>query len=205
MHKPNESQTTFPEFINPKDLPYSTIQYRGKLPHLFKEGGTYFVTFRLGDAVIKKSSNHHQKREISKLTAEEIFEFSEPAIQQGMCILKEKSIAEMIQNALLFFHKERYYLYAWCIMPNHVHTVVSPFNPYSLSAILHTWKSFTAKEINKSLGTSGVIWERESFNHLVRNEEYLKRFIDYIEYNPVKAGLCNKPEEWLFSSASVKL
>jgi REP element-mobilizing transposase RayT len=86
-------------------------------------------------------------------------------------------------------------------MPNHVHTLFTPREGHKMSAIVHSWKSFTAHECNKLLGTTGRFWEREPFDRYIRNERHFRNTLAYIEENPVKAGLCDKPDEWLWSSA----
>jgi len=97
--------------------------------------------------------------------------------------------------------QQRYRLHAWVVMPNHVHVLVTPLHDYSLSSILHSWKSFTAKEANKLLGRGGAFWLEEYFDRAVRDENHFRRVIEYIDYNPVKAGLCVQPEDWPFTSA----
>ncbi len=86
-------------------------------------------------------------------------------------------------------------------MPNHVHVVLTPGEGHELSRILHSWKSFTANRINVLLGRSGRLWQEESFDHVIRSEEDLVKFIDYTENNPVVAGLCGLPDDWPHSSA----
>lgn len=110
---------------------------------------------------------------------------------------------EFMQQALLCFNEQRYCLHAWIVMPNHVHVLLTPRSGESLSQILHTWKSFTANKANAALGRTGAFWQREYFDRFVRNEEHFSAAIEYIENNPVKAGLCQTPVEWRYSSASV--
>ena len=158
-------------------------KWRGNLPHIYKEGCTYFVTFSLIDAVPERL----RKRRL-----------------QGSCILRDSRAASIVENALLHFQGERYSLSAWSVMPNHVHAVVTPFADQNLSKILHSWKSFSAHEINKALGRNGSVWEKESFDHLVRNQGGFERFVRYTESNPVVAGLCEKPDLWPFGSARLR-
>jgi len=132
-------------------------------------------------------------------SAEEIAAASEPSLTAGSCALRHPEIAVIVQNALIHFNEIRYTISAWCIMPNHVHVVVTPLLHYSIPAIMHSWKSFTSNHINKILGLDGPFWERESFDHLIRSFEDWVRFIRYTEDNPVLAGLCAKPENWPFS------
>jgi putative DNA methylase len=87
------------------------------------------------------------------------------------------------------------------VMPDHVHVVVTPFPDYSLSSLLHSWKSFTANQINRRLGRSGRLWQEESFDHLIRSVDAFTSFVTYTEDNPVAAGLCGQPRDWRFSSA----
>jgi putative DNA methylase len=70
-----------------------------------------------------------------------------------------------------------------------------------LSTIIHSWKSYTAKKANATLNRRGEFWQREYFDRLIRNEKHFADAITYIHNNPVKAGLCNNPGDWQFSSA----
>ena len=70
-----------------------------------------------------------------------------------------------------------------------------------LASIMHSLKSYTAHEANKILGRSGQFWLHESYDHWVRDHEELERIVEYIAYNPVKANLVTKPQEWFFCSA----
>ena len=119
----------------------------------------------------------------------------------GSCFLQDPRVAAMMQEALLYFDRERYGLHAWCVMPNHVHTLLTPKASWGLGQIAHSWKSFTAHEANKLLNRSGEFWQTEPFDRYIRNEQHFRNAVAYIENNPVKAGLCAQPEDWLWSSA----
>jgi len=110
-------------------------------------------------------------------------------------------VAEMVQNSLLFFDRVRYRLSAWLVMPNYVHMLLTPCENQDVSAILHSLKSYTANEANKLSGRTGQFWQPESFDRWIRDADHFARVIAYIENNPVKAGLCKRPEDWPFSSA----
>jgi len=185
--------------VDPRSQPHATPKWRGNLPHLYKEGCTYFATFSLIDAVPK----HLQRKRLFEAddNAEVIAAELDPGITTGSCLLKDPKLASIIENALLHFQGERYALSAWCVMPNHVHVVVTPFSGFTLPKILHSWKSFSAHEINKALEREGKVWEEETFDHLVRNELAFEKFVGYTEDNPVVAGLCERSEDWFFSSA----
>lgn len=119
----------------------------------------------------------------------------------GAAWLNNTAVAEIVQNSLLFFDGQRYSLHAWVIMPNHVHALFTPMEEWTVAKILHSWKSFSAREANKILGRVGVFWQREYFDRAIRDEQGFNTAVAYIENNPVKAGLCQVAEEWQFSSA----
>jgi putative DNA methylase len=86
-------------------------------------------------------------------------------------------------------------------MPNHIHVLLRPRPGHKLETIVHSLKSYTALEANKVLGREGQFWMREVFDRYIRDQEHFARTFRYIENNPVKAGLCARPEDWEFSSA----
>jgi putative DNA methylase len=135
-------------FVDPRELPFAPICSRGELPHLFKEGCIYFVTFRLYDAVIPCTQQEPIPEDDSW---EEITALSEPPLSLGSCVLGKPEAAQIVQDALLYFQGVRYFLDAWCVMPNHVHTVFGPATGMNLSKITHSWKSFTGNQINELL------------------------------------------------------
>ncbi|HMJ26568.1 MAG TPA: transposase [Pyrinomonadaceae bacterium] len=119
----------------------------------------------------------------------------------GSCYLKDSRIAKIVQDAVLFFDKEKYLLSAWVVMPNHVHLVTTPLPGKRLGTIMQSLKSFTANEANKVLERKGTFWMPDYFDRYIRNEKHFARAIAYVENNPAKAGLCKRPEDWPFSSA----
>ncbi|MDD2600649.1 MAG: transposase [Kiritimatiellae bacterium] len=108
---------------------------------------------------------------------------------EGACYLQNPQIRRVVAGALRHFDGSRYDLGAWCIMPNHVHVLVRPREGHTLSQVLHSWKSFTAHEINKLLGRNGEFWQHESYDHIVRNPQALWRIEQYIMNNPVAARI----------------
>jgi REP element-mobilizing transposase RayT len=122
----------------------------------------------------------------------------------GACWLGRPDIAELVEMALLHFDGERYRLLAWCIMPNHVHVLVEPTAENLLDQIVHSWKSYTAHQANRLLGRSGVFWHRDYFDRYMRDEGHLARTVEYVENNPVKAGLTSDPTKWRWSSARLR-
>ncbi len=119
----------------------------------------------------------------------------------GSCFLRDDRLAKIVEDALLHFDGERYALHAWCVMPNHVHTLFTPIGEFKMSRIVHSWKSFTAHECNKVLERTGKLWEREPFDRYIRNQRHFRNAVTYIENNPVKARLCEAAKDWRWSSA----
>lgn len=119
----------------------------------------------------------------------------------GECWLVQPVIAEMLKQVLLAKHNQDYYLHAWVIMPNHVHLLVEPLSNCVLSDILQAIKSISAHHANQLLGREGVFWQRESYDHLVRDEEGFNHALEYIEQNPVKAKLVKLSGDYALGSA----
>ncbi len=204
MNDRKKSTPMVPErIVDPRSEPHTMPQWRGNLPHLYKDGCSYFVTFNLFDAVPQKVLR--RRRIVADETPDLIASVLDPEPFTGSCLLGDPRVASVVEGSLLHFQGNRYALSAWCVMPNHVHAVVTPFSGFTLPTILHSWKSFSAHEINRALERKGGIWEEETFDHLVRGERAFERFVVYTERNPVVAGLCDRPQDWPFGSARYRV
>jgi hypothetical protein len=82
-------------------------------------------------------------------------------------------------------------------MPNHVHAIVATIGEHQLTSILHSWKSFSAHEFNRILNSSGRVWLSESFDHIVRSAEQLKKFEAYIRNNASHLTSPPKRQRWV--------
>src|SRR6266404_3769683 len=190
----------------------SSTRSRGYLPHLETQEAIYFVTFRLADSLprelvlqlrkerdtIEKASLAGNSRpgDLSRLRElRALLKKVERCLDRGMgcCHLRDSRVAGIAAEALRHFHGRRYRLLAWCVMPNHVHVLFSPLREHTLEAILHSWKSYSAQKANALLGRTGPFWQREYFDHLVRDQSSLRRITQYIQDNPKRAGLLNWP------------
>jgi REP element-mobilizing transposase RayT len=186
--------------------PYEEIEAtHRRLPHWQQEGTAYFITFRLADSIPQEKltqweaerkqwlATHPQPwdetaiAEYSKLFSERRQQWLDNGY--GSCLLKLPDVAEIVRSALLHFDGQRYLLDEFVLMPNHVHIIVKLLPGHDLSSVLHSWKSFTAKEINKAIKGTGTIWQDESYDHIVRSDSQLKFYRKYIRENPAKAGL----------------
>ena len=95
-------------------------------------------------------------------------------------------------------------VWAYCLMPNHVHLIAVPQETQSLArAIGGAHKHFAAR-VNQEHGWKGHLWQ-ERFGSYPMDELHLHFAVRYILQNPVRAGLVNRPEEWPFSSAQAHI
>lgn len=180
---------------------------RGYLPHI--EAGTtpQFITWRLADSLpvevlalwaeeLKALPENEKNREI----LQRIEAYLDAG--HGSCLLKNPVAAKIAQDALLFHHRNQYRLLSFVVMPNHCHALLAPIEGFTLSKIMHSQKSFTVHEINKALGREGDLWQAEYYDEIRDDEEAIERTRLYIEWNPVKAGLCADPNYWPYSSGN---
>ena len=177
---------------------------RGYLPHFDAAHVIQNLTFRLADSVpaaqirrwraaLRDGDGDAPKlyRHLAKYEA----------AGWGEGHLKRPEIAKLVQNALLLFDRKRYRLLEWCIMPNHVHVLIEQAEGAPLGQVVRSWKVFTSRHANLILGRSGPFWMRDYFDRYVRDLEHLANVRRYIRWNPVRAGLCDRPEQWPWSSA----
>ena len=75
---------------------------------------------------------------------------------------------------------------------------------WTLSTIMHGWRSYTAHQANKILGRTGDFWMDEYFDRYIRDEKHLDTVINYIDNNPVKAGLIEEGQFWPWSSLGLQ-
>jgi len=182
----------------------------GDLPHWRQQGTTYFITFRLADSLPQEKlrqwaaereqwiATHQEPHD--EAARREYYDLFPQRIQRwldagsGSCALAVVEIKQLVESALRHFDGQRYRLHDFVVAPNHVHALVSPSGEHTLSEILHTWKSFTAHEIlkvAKSGGESGravpalnfarnKVWQKETFDHIVRSLASMERFRAYI-------------------------
>jgi REP element-mobilizing transposase RayT len=208
---------------------------RRHLPHYDVAGGTYFVTACLAGSIptVGMASLRRQadircrmprpaglssaawKMRIAceAFAANEEWLDGHPAVRW----LADARLAAVVRCELMRESGSRYDLHAFVIMPSHVHMLFTPRRSWSgcqrlsgqrcgpRSAILQAFKGRTALACNRILQRQGPFWQSESYDRVVRDERAFENVVRYIEGNPVKAGLCDTPEGWEFSSASTTL
>lgn len=197
---------------------------RRRLPHWEISGAFYFITFRLAGslpAVVAEAwrsergrvreepewSGSREEQASRAWLLDTKFDAQLDRGDTGPRYLSDPAVAALVADALRFFDGQRYALTAYVVMPNHLHTVLQPLlNPkvgamWGLDSLLHSIKSYTAQESNKHLGRKGEFWQREYYDHLIRDERDWTRCVEYTLNNPVTAGLCEVPEAWPWSNA----
>ena len=119
--------------------------YRRRLPHWCPEDAIIFVTWRL-------AGSHRGARP-----------------SRGPVWLRDPRIAEIVLGAVHYGEvKQLYDLYAWVVMPNHVHLLLKPKT--TMAAVMRWLKGRTARVANRLLGRTGLaFWQDESFDHWVRS------------------------------------
>lgn len=203
-------------FLNPlQDIAKHTTV----LPHWEQSRATYFVTFRLADSLPQEKLDRWSRERDAWLAANptprtsvqerEYHERFSIALERwldqgaGSCLLKAPGLAQVVSEALLHFHSERCLQHSFVVMPNHVHALFTPLGDWQLAQLLHSWKSFTAHAIQKHLGQSGEVWQRDYFDRIIRDRAHFHNCVRYIRKNPLKAKL--KPDQYrLFESEWVK-
>jgi len=82
------------------------------------------------------------------------------------------------------------------VMPDHVHLIVSPYEHSSLGRVLSRIKSASSRHIHQKRLAAGRIWQRESFDRIIRSGENLRAKAEYIANNPVRKGLAATSTDW---------
>jgi len=95
-------------------------------------------------------------------------------------------------------------VWAWCLMPNHVHLILVPSHPDGLRAALgETHRRYT-RHVNLREDWRGHLWQSR-FASFPMDEDHLLACARYVELNPVRARLVDRPERWRWSSARAHL
>jgi len=184
---------------------------RGYLPHFESSRLTQHVTFHLADS-LPENALRLLNAELRHLSPEKQVTERRQRVDAwidagiGSCVLSKPDIAEMVQGSLFIFDSQRYRLFAWVVMPNHVHVLFEPAAEWKVATIVASWKKFTARKIcdyyrNSDALSEGAVWHREYWDRYIRDRKHFGETVKYIHMNPVKAGLVDRAEKWKWSSA----
>lgn len=179
--------------ISPTDFGWYNIGY---LPHFDAGEIPQFITFRSYDSLPANVLDEMRQKAADDIAFRKQVEgYLDRG--HGGCWLGRP----IVQDSLLHGHDKGFSLIAWVIMLNHVHILLRPLVHKHLPSIMHSIKSYSAQMADRAPGRKGQFWQHESCDRYIRNEKHFYNVIDYIEMNPVTAGLCRVPEEWPFGSA----
>jgi REP element-mobilizing transposase RayT len=168
--------------------------YRRNLPHWHPPGATLFVTWRLASTLYTSQSGAGDGREFAAR------DLLLDCTTKGPQWLRRPEIAQCVLTNLLDGAASRYDLHSFVIMPNHVHLLLTPW--IELAAITRVMKGKSSRQANVLLARTGLpFWQDESFDHWIRHPQQFEKVQAYIERNPVRAGLVDRPEQWPYSSA----
>jgi len=176
--------------------------YARNLPHWHPDGRAVFLTWRLSGSLPRAFLER-----LGRLKTNPGSQFLEAdrrldAAQSGPMWLAKPEVAECVVSTLRRGERElgQYALHAFVVMASHVHVLIQPAAP--LARITNGIKGVSAREANRILGRVGQpFWQDESSDRWVRGPAGMERVVRYIEWNPVKAGLVETPEDWAWSSA----
>ena len=107
----------------------------------------------------------------------------------GSCCLRASKASKIVAEGFLKFDRDRYVVAAFVILPNHVHVLAAFEKEGQMQTQGAAWRQYTAREINRSIGRSGHLWQPDQFDHLVRSPESFDRIRKYIIENPFEAKL----------------
>jgi REP element-mobilizing transposase RayT len=147
-------------------------------------------------------------------------DFFTATILEWKPLLQQDKFKEIIINSLRFLVEDkRVTVFGFVIMSNHIHIIWRAANNYTRTKIQQSFMKYTAQIILKELRNSGLqeleryyvgtsdrkyqIWERNPLSIEIRSNEVMFQKLNYIHLNPVRAGICKLPEEYLHSSASL--
>jgi len=174
---------------------------RGYLPHRDEPDLAQFVTFRLADSfpeALRSEWEQLLRLEDDRNRRAELEAYLDEG--RGNCLLRQAEVAWIAEDAIRFFHGQRYELRAWCIMPNHAHVLFN-VRATPMAEIVESWKKHSAYKANRILGRRGSFWADGYFDIYMRDAEHERRTVAYIENNPSRARLVLDPKEWRWSSA----
>jgi len=176
---------------------------RGYLPHCDPGDVTQMITYRLADALprelVRAKLRGVAERSVRRAATDQLLDAG-----YGSGLLRQPAVARCVIENWRRFDRQRYRLHAWVVMPSHVHLVIDVVQGHPLSEIIHSWKSYTSHEIRRWTGCGGRIWQPEYWDRFIRDDLHFVRAVDYIDQNPVRAGLAPSAGLWPWSSASTE-
>lgn len=200
-----DGEEELPSFSNFLSRSSEVEATRRHLPHWQLNGGLYFVTWRLGDAIpvaMMRQWSEERRLWLGKhpkpwdARTEAIYRREFPQRMEewldrgyGSCVLRNPECAAIVARVMRKYDGERYDIASFVVMPNHVHALFQLRDKTMATPLLQAWKGTSARDINKRLGQRGTLWMEESRDRSIRSIDHLRKSFYYIAENPEKAGL----------------
>ncbi len=138
---------------------------------------------------------------LQRFTEGEYCYFVTTATQDRRPLFRDERLCQMLVKNLRYYRdRMNFALHGYVIMPDHIHLLVTPRQPETVSDVMRNLKSYTSKEIREVLGTQGSIWQRRFYDRVIRGEEQFRTALNYIHLNPVRAALVRSARDYKFSS-----
>ncbi|MGE5416034.1 MAG: REP-associated tyrosine transposase [Acidobacteriota bacterium] len=112
----------------------------------------------------------------------------------------EKACKLLIVTMQFYKYYLDYRIYGFVVMPDHFHAIIEPGPEYNITAIMNKIKGNFGNKYNRLAGRSGTVWQSKFYGEGIRNQMEMRRKIDYIHNNPVRAGLTDTPAAYEYSS-----
>jgi REP element-mobilizing transposase RayT len=136
------------------------------------------------------------KRYLPHWRANNVIYFTTWRLQQAHESLSPEE-RSLVAGVVEFFHKKRYWLLAYVIMDDHVHVLVRLPQDRPLQTVLHSWKSYSANQLQRQFSRERAVWQDESFDRIVRDTDEFENILRYIAHNPVKRWPEVKEYPWV--------
>ncbi|MDZ4181950.1 MAG: transposase [Candidatus Cloacimonadaceae bacterium] len=201
------------------------LYHERSLPHIHPRGKALFVTIRSADPIPEKymseyrryketlQTNEQEKpndKELKQNNNKKAFAYIDDMFHRSngeISFTDHESVATMISENIQALEGNLCQVYAYTIMPNHLHLLLRPAErdgkPIALAEIMMRFKGISARQVNLILNRSGSLWYREYYDHWVRNEKEFVNIVEYIRQNPVKAGLVNDADRWRWTGLNL--
>ncbi len=116
-------------------------------------------------------------------------------------VFADLASARIVVDAVEALRPYKAFVLAFAVMPDHLHAILVPKTPWTISDVMRSLKGASAREVNLLLGTRGPLWQRSFYDRVIRTEAELGDAVRYVEDNPVTAGLIGRSDAYGFSSA----
>lgn len=113
-------------------------------------------------------------------------------------LFRDPQLASVVLNALKWLEeRQKVLLAAAVLMPDHLHCIFE-LKSSTLPQVMHSLKSYTAKQVNAILRQTGPVWQDQYHDHAIRRAEKLQEIVNYMLNNPVRAGLVRDFHDYPF-------